>query len=384
MAAVAAALPLWAQQSRIYRDGNAWVEEVTGTLPAGRQVTVNTDMGDVQVQGNSQACSYVVRKRAYVPSQEAAKKQFEQFRFNAVRTGEVDTLEGKLTNRNMTRFGVELVVQVPRSLDVMKVETGMGSLGLSSLNATVLGTTGGGQVKLDDLSGPVKIKSGGGNVDAGNLGADFALTAATGDVHVANVAGQSIIHIGGGKVYLGSTRGTDIHTTAGSVEVRKCTGDLRADTGGGNITIGDVSGTVRADSNAGSIHVGSAQGRVQVTTSGGSVEMFKLNQGAQVETGAGAITVEFVGARSFTDSSLRTAAGDITVIMPAAMRVSVHGSSDMVSGSILRSDFPELKGHVEGQAYGAKSMWVEGQLNGGGPMLRLRTTIGQIEFRRAQ
>src|SRR5271169_1605254 len=63
--AVAAAVPLCAQQSRVYREGAAWVEETTGTLPVGREIKVNTDLGSVQVQGNSPNITYVIRKRSF-------------------------------------------------------------------------------------------------------------------------------------------------------------------------------------------------------------------------------------------------------------------------------------------------------------------------------
>ena len=140
--AVALALPLWAQQSRVYHEGDSWVEEISGTLPAGRELHVNTDVGSVKVQGNSQACSYVVRKRSYAASQDAARKQFEQFRFSAVRTGEIDALQGRLANRNMSRFGVEMTVQVPRAQELVKVETGAGALGFSAITASVIGSDG--------------------------------------------------------------------------------------------------------------------------------------------------------------------------------------------------------------------------------------------------
>ncbi len=385
LAAVAVAFPLWAQQSHIYRDGNAWVEEITGTLPAGRELRVNTDLGSVVVHGNSQACSYVVRKRSYAGNQEDARKQFEQFRFSAVRSGEVDALEGRLSNHDLNRFGVEMAVQVPRAVDMVKVETGGGSLGFTALDGTVVGVTTGGTIKLDDLGGPVKIKSGGGNVTGGTLRSDLVLNSGSGDVHVENVGGQSKVHIGGGKVYLGSTHGADVETGGGSVEVRKCAGDLQAESGGGNITLGDVSGTVRATTTGGTVRLASAQGRVQASTGGGSVEMYKLSQGAQVETGAGPITVQFIGGRgSFGDSSLHTAAGDVTVFLPGSLPVTVHASSDMVSGKGILSEFPGIQIHQEGGNFGPKSMWAEGQLNGGGALLRVRTTIGQIDFRRLQ
>ena len=40
-------LPLAAQSSKIYRDGNGWVEEISGTLPAARTVRVHTEMGSI-------------------------------------------------------------------------------------------------------------------------------------------------------------------------------------------------------------------------------------------------------------------------------------------------------------------------------------------------
>ena len=42
LAVVAIAVPLCAQQSKIYRDGNSWVEEITGTLPTTRELRVFT------------------------------------------------------------------------------------------------------------------------------------------------------------------------------------------------------------------------------------------------------------------------------------------------------------------------------------------------------
>jgi DUF4097 and DUF4098 domain-containing protein YvlB len=279
-----------------------------------------------------------------------------------------------------------MAVQIPRGLDLVKVETGSGSLMFSMIGGAVVGVTGGGMVKLEDVAGPVKIKSGGGNVTGGNLGADLMLTSGGGDIHIENVAGATKIHNGGGKVYVGSTRGADIQSVAGNIEVHRCNGDLQAETGGGNLNLGDVTGTVRANTTGGAIRLASGKGRVEATTGGGSVEMYKLWQGAQVETGAGAITVQFVGSRdSFSDSNLHTASGDVTVFLPGNLPVTIHASSDMSTGGMgIHSDFQGLQTHMEGGNYGPKSAWAEGQLNGGGAMLRVRTTIGQIDFRRLQ
>ena len=119
--------------------------------------------------------TYIIRKRSYAPSQEAARRQFEQMRISAIKNAEGDFIEGRLANRNLNRFNAEFLVQIPRELEMVKVETRGGALNFSSIVATVLGTTGGGSVTLDDLDGSVKITSGGGNVEVGRLGSDFSL-----------------------------------------------------------------------------------------------------------------------------------------------------------------------------------------------------------------
>jgi hypothetical protein len=382
--AMAVALPLWAQQSRVYRDGNSWVEEITGTLPASHQVRITTDLGSVQVQGSSPQVTYIIRKRSYAPSQEAARRQFEQMHISAIKNADGDFIEGRLVNRDLRRFSAEFLVQIPRKLEVVKVETRGGPLNFSSIVATVLGATGGGSVTLDDLDGSVRITSGGGNVEVGRLGSDFSLTTAGGDVHIKNVAGQTHINIGGGKVYVGSTKGAHIQTGAGNIDVRKCSGDLGASSGGGNLILGDVSGAVQAETTGGSVHLDAAKGRVQVTTGGGSVELFNLSQSAQVETGAGGITAEFVGKRgSFSDSSLHTAAGDVIVYLPKDLPVTVHASSDMATGHGIASEFSGLRITKEGSNFVPRSMYAEGALNGGGPVLKVRTIMGQIDFRQS-
>lgn len=379
----ALALPVRAQQ-RIYRDGNSWVEEMTGTLPTVHELRVMTDLGSVQVQGNAPRVSYLIRKRSYAPTEELARKQFEQMHISAIRNGDSDMIEGKIPAKYLNRFGAEFIVQVPREVNAVKVQTRNGSLAFSSIGATIEANTGAGLIKLDDLAGPVKIASGGGNVEAGNLGGDLTFTSGAADVRVANVGGQTQVALGGGRVYIGSARASTIQTGAGSIQVQKCIGDLHVISGGGNLYLGDVDGAVQAQTEGGSVRLASASGPVRVTTGGGSVELYKLARGAQVETGAGPIFVEFLGRRGFTDSFLHTAAGDVTVCFASSFPVTVHATSDMAIGKGITSDFPGLNITSQGGQYSPRSTSAEGLLNGGGPALRVRTTMGQIGFRKCQ
>ena len=382
---MALAIPLCAQNPRVFRDGNSWVEETTGSLPAGREFRAFTELGSVQVQGSATQVSYVVRKRSFADTEEAARRQFEQLRFSANKAGDAVVLEGRLIGRNYNRLTADIAVQIPRQTQVVKVETRAGSLSFNSISGSVIGVTGSGNVKLDDVSGPVKISSGSGVMEAGSLGSDLYLQSGGGNVSVERVNGQVIVKTGGGRVRIGTSGGTSIDTGAGNIEVTKCNGDLHVNSGGGNLNLGDVYGAVLAETAGGSVRLASAQGGVRVITGGGTVELLKVGQSAQVETGAGAITVQFVaGHNQFRDSFLHTAAGDVVVYLPANLGVSVHASTELANGKGITSAFPGLAITSEGGNYGPKSMYAEGPLNGGGPILRVRTTIGQIDIRRSQ
>jgi hypothetical protein len=48
------------------------------------------------------------------------------------------------------------------------------------------------------------------------------------------------------------------------------------------------------------------------------------------------------------------------------------------------TDFPEIRVSSEGGQWEPKLISAEGNLNGGGPVLKIRTTMGNIYIRRAQ
>ena len=384
-ATLALAAPLWAQPPKVFRDGDSWVEETTGTLSAGHEFRSNLDMGSVLVQGNSSQVSYVVRKRSRASSEAEARRQFDQLRISATKFGDAVVLEGRLLSHGVNRLSADIMVQIPRLTQVVKVETRGGTLALSSISGSVTGSTAGGNVKVDTVSGPVKIMSGGGNMEASNITSELYFQSGGGNVSIDRANGQVVVKTGGGQVSIGTAGPTVVETGAGNVDVKRCNGDLRATTGGGNLNLGDVYGSVTADTGGGTVKLASAKGDVHVVTGGGAVELLKLGESAHVETGGGTITAQFVATRAqFKDSMLRTAVGNVVVYLPRDLGVNVHASTEMANGSGITSTFPGLTINSEGGKYGPKSMSAEGMLNGGGPVLRVRTTIGQIDIRQSQ
>jgi len=84
------------------------------------------------------------------------------------------------------------------------------------------------------------------------------------------------------------------------------------------------------------------------------------------------------------DSDLETGAGDITVYLASDVAVNVRATVDMGSGHRITSEMPEIRVSSEGDHWGPKTLTAEGKLNGGGPTLKVRTSSGDICFRRAK
>jgi DUF4097 and DUF4098 domain-containing protein YvlB len=126
----------------------------------------------------------------------------------------------------------------------------------------------------------------------------------------------------------------------------------------------------------------SATGAVRAETGGGSITLNGVPT-ARAETGAGGIVAKFVSGTERTDSVLETSAGDITVYLAPNLAMTIRASIELANGHRIRSDFSEIRVSTEGGEWGPGSATAEGNLNGGGPVLKVRTTTGDISFLRA-
>ena len=384
-----AALPAWAQNiavnSRIFRDGNAWVEEITGAATSPGMLRIDTELGNINVQGGpggaQKDITYTVRKRVYSGSEEAARRDLAKFRVSALRRSDAVVLEGHAEGHSR-RMSVEYQVQVPREIQV-KISTEGGSIAVRNIAGRVDAESGGGSISLGDVAGPISAETGGGSIEVANSSNLLDLRTGGGSIRITGSKGKVKASTGGGSISLqGASDIVALDTGGGSVKVEQCGSELHVSTGGGSINVGDVSGLARLETGGGSIRLASARGPVTAETGGGSIELYKLMEGAKAETGAGPITAEFLGVK--TDSSLQTSVGDVIVYLGPQAKVTIKATLDMANGHQIRSEFPDLKISSEGGNYGPKNYYAQGALNGGGPVLRVRTMSGNIEFRRAK
>src|SRR5260370_7643602 len=85
-----------AQEAKVYREGEAWVEETTGSLPAQRNLKLITNLGSVHIQGGTaNNISYTVKKRGYSASKQEAQRVFDLIRVTASTQGDTVTLYGQ-------------------------------------------------------------------------------------------------------------------------------------------------------------------------------------------------------------------------------------------------------------------------------------------------
>ena len=371
------------QETRVYREGSNWVQEMKGDLGAAKNLRVKLAAGSVRVQGGSQAgITYIIHRKAYTSSEEKARREFESYKISTFVKGDTAWIVAE-TSRRDSKCSDDFVVNVPRNLGLTKIETGGGSVNATGVAGRVELNTGGGNIHLDDIGGEVVAETGGGMIDVGSVEGNVNLQTGGGNIKVASAKGEIKAESGGGNVVvLSGLQGAVLETGGGSIRVEKCSGPVKATTGGGSVDLGDIGGAAQIETGGGSIRLASAKGRVQAETGGGSIELDGAAS-VQAETSAGGIIVKLLssaGARN--NSTLETSAGDITVYLANDLPITIRAEIEIANGHTIHSDFSDIHVSTEGGDYGPKTVTAEGQLNGGGPVLKVRTNSGSVNFRR--
>jgi DUF4097 and DUF4098 domain-containing protein YvlB len=382
--AVALASMAFCQETKVYRDGSNWVQEMTGSLGGAKNLRVKLAAGSVRVQGGSQAgITYVIHRKAYTSSEQQARREFESYRVNTSVKGDTAWIVAETQGGRDRRCSDDFVIDVPRNMDSAKLETGGGNVNATGIAGRVELTSGGGNLHFDDIGGDIMAETGGGTIEVGSVEGNVNIQTGGGNIKIASAKGEIKAESGGGSVVvLSGLQGAVLETGAGSIRVEKCGGTVKATTGGGSVDLGDIGGPAEIETGAGSIRLASAKGRVQAQTGGGSIQLDGATS-VKAETSAGGIVVKLLsGADHRSNSTLETSAGDITVYLANDLAISIRAQIEISNGHTIRSDFSDIHVSTEGGQWGPKTVTAEGQLNGGGPVLKVRTNSGNVFFRR--
>ena len=369
------------EQSRVYQENGKWTRQITGSVAAAKNLHVKVESGTVRVVGGAQpTMTYVISNHSYATSEEKARREFDSYKVSVSVRGDTAWVVAEWEGSQPRRASSEFVINIPRGADLVKVETEGGDLTATGIAGRLEGETGGGSIHLDDIIGVINAETGGGSIDVGNVGGDLTLRTGGGSIKVASAKGKINAETGGGSVVVVSgMQGAVLETGGGNIEVQRCAGSLKVTTGGGGIELGEIAGPAEIETGGGSIRLNSATGAVKAETGGGSITLNGV-PAARAETGAGGIVAKFVSGADRADSVLETSAGDITVYLTPNLNITIRASIELANGHRIRSDFPEIRVTTEGGEWGPGTATAEGKLNGGGPVLKVRTTTGDISI----
>ncbi len=146
--------------------------------------------------------------------------------------------------------------------------------------------------------------------------------------------------------------------------------DLDLKTGGGSIDVSDLNGKIDARTSGGSIELGRIKGDVDINTSGGSIKVDEVIGNIDAHTSGGSIKAT-ISKQPTKDAKLSTSGGSVTAYLLPSIKVDLDAST---SGGRVKSDF-DVDGEVSKRS-------VRGEINGGGPKLKLKTSGGSVSVRK--
>lgn len=166
-------------------------------------------------------------------------------------------------------------------------------------------------------------------------------------------------------------RGTlDLHTGDGDIEVGPFAGTVRASSGDGSIVLDRPHGTIELRSGDGRVEALNVEGELSAITGDGRIRVSGNFTGLEVRTGDGGISVDAGATRSLSrEWSLRSGDGPVSLRIPRNLGAALDAST---SDGRVDVDVPV---RIEGRM---NPHHIRGVINGGGPLLRVRTGDGSI------
>ncbi len=198
------------------------------------------------------------------------------------------------------------------------------------------------------------------------------LDTAGGAITVEGVEGAAAVDTSGGSIGLAEVPGdVEAHTSGGAISAERLRGRVLLDTSGGSIRAAEIDGDLKADTSGGSIRVADVAGDARLTTSGGSIEAEGIGGFLEAHTSGGPVRASFTRGNA-RGGSLSSSGGGVTVSVDPAVGLEIDAAT---SGGRVILELPvTVQGTVSHSA-------VRGELNGGGPPLKLRSSGGSIRLR---
>jgi DUF4097 and DUF4098 domain-containing protein YvlB len=181
-------------------------------------------------------------------------------------------------------------------------------------------------------------------------------------------------HSGSGTVAASSLRAPlDAKTGSGNIRLDDIDGNVNVSTGSGSIDAEKVNGAVQAHTGSGNVRMNlGGKGDVQASTGSGTISLDGVNGAVEAKTGSG--NIEIAGTQK-GDWRFSTGSGSVRLKLPSdsAFDLDAHTGSGRVY--VQHPVTMTMQGDVSEASRGKTVM---GKVNGGGPLLHVRTGSGNI------
>jgi DUF4097 and DUF4098 domain-containing protein YvlB len=168
----------------------------------------------------------------------------------------------------------------------------------------------------------------------------------------------------------------EIDTHEGSITVAEQRGEVTIDSHESPISITDQEGDVTIDAHEGDMELRRVAGRLSVDTHDGELSAEGLDGGLRFDSHDGSASVSF--ATLSDDVFADTHDGDVTLTLPAGTEFDLN--TDFDDDADLQSDF-DLRPIRIGDEDDDDEINYRGDINGGGPVIRLESDDGDFTLR---
>lgn len=302
-------------------------------------------------------------------------------------------------NGRNAQFWVQFVIEVPANYN-LDVNTGVGDIETQDIGGTATLVTQGGNIttgRIGTISPRggwpgrmfAKLSTEGGHIQVQDVAGDLDGFTAGGHIVAGNILGNAVLKTGGGHIRAGQIGGrAQLETDGGNITLKQANSFVSVRTGGGQIDFGEVRGSVRAQTGGGGIRIITVSGPMEVESNGGSVCLTRVTGAVQAATAGGNIqawinpdTTSPGGKVSLPGASqLSSGAGDIVVFLPRNLAATIDAMVETGGTSRIAAD-PALPLNFQWEgSRGSGTVHAVGMLNGGGAVLKLRSTVGRIRL----
>lgn len=360
-------------QPGLTRENGRWVRKIYGSMPARQRLRINAH-GPVSLEGGvSKDLSYTVVVSVNARTEAEAWRVLRQYNVRVESQGAWTVLTAP---GGPTMASVE--VKSP-GLDNAVISTSEGAVQATGIEGPLDVDSGAGELTVDRVQGDCKLVTGGGGIRVGQIGGALRCSTGAGHINVKTVGGEAVLETNGGDIFAGQAGG-QVHasTVGGGVHIGTAGGPVTATSGGGEIIVEKANGIVTVRNMAGPVQVRSAAG-VRCESGSGGIRVSNIAGPMRVSTSMGSILANLFGSK-LSDSYLATGNGDITVLIPSNVGVTIQAQNNMADTlRRIMSDFREIQARRQGPRVIA-----EGSVNGGGPLLQISGMGGTIFIRRQQ